>query len=98
MATKTPDPAAAGNARGPGDASAAPAIASRLRVPLALDPIGRSGAAIAGQLGDMRLQAVSHLFTGMQQVHASLGALLGALADPDAPAQLIGALVQPDGT
>ena len=75
-----------------------PAIASRLRVPMSLDPIGKSGAGIAGTLNPSRLLAVSNLYKGIQQVHGSLSQLITSLADPLAPPQLIGSLAQPDGT
>src|SRR5215831_1977120 len=83
---------------GAGGVVAPMAIASRLRIPLSLDPMGQSGSAIADTLHTARLAAVSNLFDGIQQVHSSLGQLLTGLADPLAPPQLIGALVQPDGT
>jgi hypothetical protein len=73
-------------------------LASRLRVPMTFDPIGVSGAGIASSLSSSRLAAVSNLYDGIQQVHTNLTVLLGTLADPSAPAQLIGTLAQPDGT
>jgi len=73
-------------------------VASRLRVPFTLDPLGQSGTNIATDLNSARVDAVSNLFNGIQQVHSSLSALLTTLADPLAPTQLISSLVQPDGT
>lgn len=73
------------------------AIASQLRVPLTFDPLGQSGANLP-DLSQSRMAAVSNLFTGIQQVHSSLSALLTALADPPAPSQVICSLVQPDGS
>lgn len=73
-------------------------IASRLRIPLTLDPIGQSGATLPAGFAAARVSAVSNLFNGIQQVHSNLSVLLTTLADPLAPPQLISSLVQPDGT
>jgi hypothetical protein len=72
-------------------------IASQLRVPLTFDPLGQSGANLP-DLSQSRLAAASNLFTGIQEVHSNLSALLNALADPPAPPQVISSLVQPDGS
>src|ERR1700722_19799368 len=73
------------------------AIASQLRIPQTFDPLGQSGADLP-DLSQSRMMAVSNLFTGIQQVHSSLSALLTAMTDPPAPAQVIGSLTQPDGS
>ncbi len=78
-------PAAAASARSATLAtSAALPIASQLRIPLTFDPLGQSGSTLP-DLSQTRMAAVSNLFTGIQQVHGSLSALLTAMTDPPPP-------------
>lgn len=73
-------------------------LASRMRIPYTVDPQGDSGGKVLQSLQNARVQAIANLFTGIQQVHGSLSAVLTALSDPLAPAQLISSLAQPDGS
>jgi hypothetical protein len=74
------------------------ALTSRQRIPLTVDPFGQSGVKISPALAEDRIQAVGNLFTGMQELHLSLTGVLGELEARTAPPQLIGVLLQPDGT
>jgi hypothetical protein len=71
---------------------------NRVRIPLSVDPLGDAGQVLSDTLLDSRIQAVSHLYLSMGEIHNSLGQLVTSLAAPTAPPQLIGVLVQPDGT
>jgi hypothetical protein len=73
-------------------------LVNRQRIPLTVDPFGQSGQPLSSLLVSDRIAAVGNLFTGMQELHGSLGELLGTLAAPTAPPQLIGVLLQPDST
>ncbi len=70
----------------------------RQRIPLTIDPLGQNGQALASYLISARAQAVANLFNGMQEVRGSLKQLLTSIATPTAPSQLLGVILQPDGT
>jgi len=70
---------------------------SRKRVPLTVDPLGVQGVGLPSTDG-ARVDAAANLFAGMAQVHSSLQDAAASLATPTAPSQLIGVLLQPDGT
>lgn len=74
------------------------ALIGRQRSPLTLDPLGQAGQGIATALVAARTDAAANLYLGMKQVHESLTQLQAANAATFAPAQLIGVLLQPDGT
>ncbi len=78
----------------------APAALSNLqRIPLTSDPISTTAnATIDPQMLQLRQNAVSKVFLGLQNVQATMGLLAGVLANPLLPTQLVGTLAQPDGT
>ncbi|HVI90669.1 MAG TPA: hypothetical protein VM659_20390 [Dongiaceae bacterium] len=71
---------------------------NRQRIPFTVDPFSQAGEVLGTDLLNARTQAVANLYLGMDQVHASLKQLVTTLGTPVAPAQLVGSLVQPDGT
>src|ERR1700712_4217547 len=72
------------------------AVGSRLRIPLTADPLG--DAAISSGLTEARAAAVQHLFTGRAQVNTALKEIVSVLHQTMAPPNLVGVLVQPDGS
>ncbi len=73
-------------------------LTARQRIPLTADLIGNARGKDAEVFSSIREVGISNLFRGMQHVHASLGVLTSELAERVAPPQLIGTLVQPDGS
>jgi hypothetical protein len=73
-------------------------LISRQRTPLTIDPFSQAGQALAPALIAARTEAVANLFLGMQQVNDNLTQLQATVAVPTAPGQLIGVLLEPDGS
>jgi uncharacterized membrane protein YgcG len=71
---------------------------SRERIPVSIDPFGSAGAAIASALTPFRTTAVTKIYLGLTQIQNNLGLITKALSAPLLPPQIIGALVQPDGS
>lgn len=73
-------------------------LIARQRTPLTADLLGAKQGRQEEAFLEIRRAGVANLFHGMQEVHASLGVLTAELADRAAPAQVIGTLIQPDGS
>src|SRR5437016_11217243 len=93
-------PPAGGGVFGGGDSGGRQVdiLISRQRTPLTIDPFSESGQKLAPTLIAARIAATANLFLGMQQVRDNLDQLRATVAVPTAPGQLIGVLVEPDGT
>src|SRR5581483_10097388 len=65
------------------------------RILTTVDPLASAG--LAGQI-QARTNSIANLYLGMQQVQKSLLQLSTILAGASTPGQLIGVIVQPDGT
>jgi hypothetical protein len=68
------------------------------RIPSAIDPLGSSAKGLETTLDPFRLAATTKIFGGLQQIKNHVGLILQELQQPYLPANLIGALHQPDGS
>ncbi|HZT12690.1 MAG TPA: hypothetical protein VFA29_07795, partial [Candidatus Baltobacteraceae bacterium] len=81
-----------------GTAVAGAATANQLRQRVLATSDLLSSSALAGSLTASRVASVANLYLGMAQVTNSLSQIAGLLVTPTTPAQLVGVLLQPDGT
>ncbi|CAH0442521.1 hypothetical protein LMG9673_03336 [Ralstonia pseudosolanacearum] len=68
------------------------------RIPLTIDPLGQQGSKLTSTLQPFRTEAITKVYLGLQQIQANLQNVTQALAQPQIPTTLVGALQQPDGT
>ena len=101
MATENIAPGGeAGTAAG-ASATAAAVAANPLnlqRILKTVDPFSAAGLGLASTLQPMRTSAVTHIFTGIEQIRANLNNIVTLLAAPQIPTPLIGVLQLPDGS
>jgi hypothetical protein len=68
------------------------------RIPFTIDPLSEAGRDVAHILLPRRTAAVSKLYLGLDRVRLHLQLVAGALSSRTLPAQLVGVLLQPDGS
>ncbi|HEV7179313.1 MAG TPA: hypothetical protein VGN11_05550, partial [Candidatus Baltobacteraceae bacterium] len=92
----TANAGAAGSVATNGGVRTPPLDVVRQRILATVDPL--SSPVISALQIAQRSAAVANLYLGMQQVKNSLQLVVGTIAIPVTPPQLIGVLLQPDGT
>src|SRR5690349_1280452 len=68
------------------------------RIPSAIDPLSEAGGKVADRLLAFRAAAAKRFYLGIDQVRSHLQTIKIALVTRTLPAQLIGVLLQPDGS
>jgi uncharacterized membrane protein YgcG len=71
---------------------------NRQRIPATVDFLGQQGSTLTTELQPFRTAALSKVYLGLGQIQTSLKAITAALTGPAVPANLVGALHQPDGS
>ena len=69
---------------------------NRQRIPETIDFLSDAGLKLGAELQPFRAAAISKVFLGLDQIKTSLNDITTALAGPALPAQIVGALHEPD--